>query len=157
MRWIRFAALAFVLHLSWEMAQMSFYRGVADGAWWASVPSCSRAALFDAAVSLAIVASFRPVLKRRPSGPWLWVGMMVVGAALAIAIEKIGIQRGRWAYAEGMPLVPWFRVGLLPTLQMMLIPWVSLWVSAKNQDSDVGGRRMPKPSPPRRAACHSGE
>jgi hypothetical protein len=138
MRWIRFAAVAFVLHLSWEMAQMSFYRGVAHGSWLASVPSCSRAALFDAAVSLAILASFRPVLKRRPSAPWLWVGMMVVGAAVAIAIERIGIQRGRWAYAEGMPLVPWVRVGLLPTLQMMVIPWVSFRLSGRNEDSDVG-------------------
>lgn len=113
---------------------MPLYRGVGDGSWWATIPTCSRAALFDVGVSLAIVAPFRHVARRRPSARGAFSGMLPAGAFVAIAIGKAGVLSGRWAYADSMPLLPWLRVGILPVVQMMLIPWVSFRLALNQRD-----------------------
>jgi hypothetical protein len=56
---------------------------------------------------------------------------MVAGAAIAIVIEKTGVAGGRWACTAGMPTLPGLRLGLLPILQMALIPAVSAWATRR--------------------------
>jgi len=53
MNWLKCAALAFVLHLSWEMADMPLYRGTSARPWWEALLPCARAALFDVVLTLA--------------------------------------------------------------------------------------------------------
>src|SRR6266851_443206 len=65
MRWIRFAALAFIVHLTWEMGQMPLHRGMQDRPGWSTVVPCSRAALFDVALTLAVAMPFVIVGRRR--------------------------------------------------------------------------------------------
>ena len=48
--------------------------------------------------------------------------MTMVGFALAVAMEKYALFSGRWTYDSLMPIIPWLNVGLIPVLQMMLIP-----------------------------------
>jgi hypothetical protein len=40
---------------------------------------------------------------------------------MAVAIEYWALATDRWTYA-GMPLVPYTQIGLLPLVQMLLIP-----------------------------------
>jgi hypothetical protein len=131
MKWVRFSALAFVLHFSWEMAQMPLYRGMGDRPWRATVLPCSRAAVVDVAVTLAVGVPFFLIVRRRPSSLWPWVAMVAAGAVVAIAIEKAGLGGGRWAYAEHMPQVPWLRLGVPPIVQMALIPGLSAWLTLR--------------------------
>ena len=131
MRWVRFAALAFVLHFAWEMGQMPLYRGLQGRPRWSIVVPCSRAALFDVAVTLALGMLFVAVARRRSSSVAPWVLTMAAGAVLAILVEKTGVGGGRWAYTVDMPMLPPLRLGLMPILQMMLIPAVSAWVTLR--------------------------
>jgi hypothetical protein len=113
------------------MGQMPLYRGMQDRPWWLTVVPCARAALFDVAVTLALGILFVAVGGRRSSSVASWVTMMAAGAAIAILVEKTGVGRGRWAYAGEMPKLPPVGLGLMPILQMMLIPAVSAWVALR--------------------------
>jgi hypothetical protein len=131
MRWVRFAAIAFVLHLAWEMGQMPLYRGMQGRPWWSTVVPCARAALFDVAVTLALGILFVAVARPRSSSVTAGVAMVAAGAAIAILVEKTGVGRGRWAYTGDMPKLPPLGLGLMPMLQMMLIPAVSAWLALR--------------------------
>jgi hypothetical protein len=131
MRWTRFAALAFVLHLAWEMGQMPLYRGMQDRPWWSTVATCSRAAIFDVALTLAVAMPFVMGGRRRSTSMWPWVAMIAAGAAVAIVVEKAGVGGGRWAYDADMPTLPGVRLGILPIVQMMLIPAASASVTLR--------------------------
>ena len=104
---------------------MPLYRGIGDAPWSASLPTCSRAALVDVAVSLVIAAPFFQLLRRRPSARWPWAAMIGAGAVIAIVMEKGGLLAGRWDYSQRMPLLPWLDVGMMPVVQMALIPCLS--------------------------------
>ena len=129
MRWIRFAIVAFVLHFSWEMAQMRFYRGIGDRPWLSTVPACSRAALFDVALTFAAGFPFLLMTRQRRSFMWPWAAIVAAGALLAIIVETVGLGGGRWSYTPGMPTLPGSRLGILPILQMTVIPVVTAWVA----------------------------
>jgi hypothetical protein len=133
MRWVRFAVLGFVLHLGWEMGQMPLYRGMQDRPWWSTVVPCARAALFDVAVTLALGILFVAVARRRSSSVAPSVATMLAGAGMAIVVETTGVGGGRWAYTGDMPKVPQLGLGLMPILQMMLIPAVAAWVALRTR------------------------
>lgn len=124
--WLRLLALAFVLHLGWEMAQMDAYREMADRPWPDTLGRCGRAAVFDAFVTLAVAGPFMGRLGRR----WSWFAIAACGLVAGAAIEAVGLRLGRWAYAEAMPTWPLVRLGVLPTLQMAALPVVSAWLAA---------------------------
>ena len=57
---------------------------------------------------------------RRMSVGQIACGVML-GSAIAVAIEVWALASGRWSY-DGMPLVPFTGVGLVPVLQMVILP-----------------------------------
>ncbi len=88
---------------------------------------CLLPALGDGVMILALywlgVAVFRDPL-------WVWARgragyfvLLASGVALAVAIEVQGVHlTSRWGYQETMPRLLWLEVGLLPMLQMALLP-----------------------------------
>jgi hypothetical protein len=46
--------------------------------------------------------------------------VVVGGLFLGIVIEKWALYTGSWAYGALMPIVPWFNIGLTPTIQLAL-------------------------------------
>lgn len=49
--------------------------------------------------------------------------LTLAGVFMAIAIEWVAVHMlERWSYAQAMPLVPGIEVGLIPVLQMVLLP-----------------------------------
>jgi hypothetical protein len=49
--------------------------------------------------------------------------MLTAGLVLAMLVEWVAVYRlGRWAYAERMPIVPGFGIGLVPIAQMIILP-----------------------------------
>ncbi len=57
------------------------------------------------------------------------VSLVLLGAAVAVAVEWWALATERWQYAGAMPIVPFLQVGLLPVLQMTIIPpIVALWL-----------------------------
>jgi len=119
------AALAFVLNLAWEIAQVRQYTiwAAADGktvAW--SLFHCS---VGDAMISLVMFAVAGVVLQRvdwPASRPWTGGAIVVIGTMTYTAwSEWYNVYRaGGWAYTASMPLV--FGIGLSPLLQWLILP-----------------------------------
>jgi hypothetical protein len=121
--------VAVLLNLTWEVAQMQVYafprRGLLIDLVGCLVPS-----LGDGLMTLAIYWSGwlvfgRPVWIMRPGFAGFALAALV-GLVLAVGVEWNALYRtGAWAYGPEMPLVPVLGVGLLPVLQMLLLPPVT--------------------------------
>lgn len=116
------------LHGAWEVAQCRLFydmRGVPP----------TPAALFmigatgaDVVLTLALVALAFLLARRRSVGvtPHVLGALVVLGAGAAILIETLALTLGWWRYSSTMPIIPVGRdIGLLPVLQMALLPSVA--------------------------------
>jgi len=57
-----------------------------------------------------------------------WIILLVVLPLWQAVVEYYSVYTyGRWGYAESMPLV--FGIGLLPVLQMLILPSVAIFLS----------------------------
>lgn len=52
----------------------------------------------------------------------VYIFSAVCGFIIAVIIERYALSTGRWAYNDLMPMIPLLDVGLLPILQMILLP-----------------------------------
>ena len=119
------SALAFVLNLAWEIAQVGLYTiwAEADGlsvAW--ALFHCS---LGDVVIALALFVLAGMVLRRADwpaSRPWTGGVIVVIGAmAFTAWSEWYNVYRaGNWGYTASMPLI--FGIGLSPLLQWLILP-----------------------------------
>ncbi len=119
------SALAFVLNLTWEIAQVRLYTiwAAADGmsvAW--ALFHCS---LGDVVIALAMFALAGMVLWRADwpvSHPWTGGVIVVIGAlAFTAWSEWYNVYRvGNWGYTASMPMI--FGIGLSPLLQWLILP-----------------------------------
>ena len=119
------SALAFVLNLAWEIAQVRLYAiwAAADGmtiAW--SLLHCT---VGDVLIALAMFALAGIALRRADwpaSRPWAGSIIVVIGAmAFTAWSEWYNVYRaGNWSYTAGMPMI--FGIGLSPLLQWLILP-----------------------------------
>ena len=125
------SALAFVLNLTWEIAQVRLYTiwAAADGmsvAW--ALFHCS---LGDVVIALAMFALASMGLWRADwpaSRPWTGGVIVVIGAlAFTTWSEWYNVYRvGNWGYTASMPMI--FSIGLSPLLQWLILPPVMVIV-----------------------------
>ena len=125
------SALAFVLHLTWEIAHVRLYTiwAAADGtevAW--ALLHCT---LGDVVIALAMFALAGIVLWRvdwPASRPWAGGAIVVIGAmAFTVWSEWYNVYRaGNWGYTASMPMI--FGIGLSPLLQWLIVPPVMVSV-----------------------------
>jgi hypothetical protein len=118
------------LHFAWEMLQAPAFMDFAGSTWEGTV-ACFVASLGDLLVAsgayVVTALAFRRL--RWPIEPdWIlpaatWTAL---GVLAAIAFELGALAQGRWAYGPEMPLV--FGIGLLPLLQWIVIPALTLAV-----------------------------
>lgn len=116
------------LHFAWEMLQAPAFEQFAATAWEGTV-RCFVAATGDVLIaSAAYVATALVVwraawpLQRRwvaPAALWLAFGLVIT-----VLFELWALARGRWVYGPAMPLL--FGVGLLPLLQWVVVPLLTL-------------------------------
>lgn len=120
-------AVAFVLNLIWENGHAPFYAGY--NSFRQFLPLVSIASVWDAIITLGIYAGVSAVKR-----DMLWIRKMdlsgvllaiILGLAVAVYIELRALGEGRWGYGSLMPIVPILGVGLLPLLQMMILPLVT--------------------------------
>ena len=52
---------------------------------------------------------------------------MLAGFLIAVHIEQRALETGRWSYGQLMPIIPYVQVGLMPVLQMMILPMAHLY------------------------------
>lgn len=124
---------AFLLNYPWEFLQAPLFRGMATAPHWDAVKFCTGATLGDAVIAsvafwgvAAAAGNRRWIL--RPSTAQV-AGFVVAGLAITLVLEQLATgPLGRWAYAEGMPVVPLLGVGLTPMLQWILLPPLVAWL-----------------------------
>ena len=58
--------------------------------------------------------------------------LCTLGFLWALGIEYHAVMVAhRWSYTSAMPLIPGFAVGVAPLLQMMIVPYISIWIIRK--------------------------
>ncbi len=122
---------ALLLHIPWEFWQVPFFEGMARAPHWAAVKVCTRAAAGDALIA---VLAFLVVAAGARSRTWIlrpsWrsvAAYLAAGLVVTVAIERVSTAWGRWTYGEAMPIVPVLEVGLLPVLQWLVLPPLTVW------------------------------
>ena len=127
-RIITISLVAFALNFVWEMVQMPLFKGMSLGdlqAWLL----CLRSTIGDVATVLSFCGLGRVVFR-----DWDWPGrlsivkalyLLFVGLTFGIYYEITALSAGRWSYTELMPVLPGLEVGLVPLVQMMVLPYFS--------------------------------
>ena len=57
--------------------------------------------------------------------------MAMCGITVAVVIERRALSSGRWVYADAMPLVPALNVGVVPVLQIVVVPPLACGLAAQ--------------------------
>jgi hypothetical protein len=57
--------------------------------------------------------------------------MTVLGFTIAVLIERRALAGSRWVYTDQMPIMPIVNVGLVPVLQLIVLPPVVLWMARR--------------------------
>lgn len=128
--------LSVLINYPWELAQMVFFR------WWGAPWSVGmlaglKAAVGDGLLVLALYAAGCAVFRSRDwilrPGPSAYAFLSVAGGLVAVAMEWHAAAGGPWSYGSLAPMVPVLGVGLMPVVQMMVLPafvayLVRLWL-----------------------------
>lgn len=55
--------------------------------------------------------------------------MLATGLAVGVLVQWTALRTHRWAYASTMPLVPGLQIGLVPIVQMLVLPLLVFWIA----------------------------
>lgn len=127
--------VTFFLHFVWEMWQVPLYVGMSDSDHWSAVLQCTLATIGDGFIALiaysisAFIARDKYWLHKGSAS--IWAVFIISGLAITVFLEVFATNvYGRWQYSELMPIVPVINVGLSPLLQWLIIPPITIWISA---------------------------
>lgn len=121
----RLFLVAVLINYPWEVAQAPLYVGMTSfrAIWW----HCFVASLGDGLLLLGIFATGWLAL-----GRYTWFvhpevqgyGVMVtMGLVIGVAVEWMAVHiLGRWMYTARMSLVPGLALGVVPVVQMLVLP-----------------------------------
>ena len=130
------AIFSFFLNFIWEMWQVPFFLAIPSGPHWAGVVACTQATFGDAAISLVAYWSVAAFARSRR---WILqpslaqIGSFVmVGVVVTIAFETLATGfLERWNYSPLMPTLPILGTGLVPLLQWILLPPLTIWFARR--------------------------
>lgn len=124
----RLAALfviSVLFNFPWEVAQMPLY--VEDGSWFEFALHCVIPSLGD---GLIVMLIFCVGWVARGRSDWAdlpdWAGyalMLITGFSIGMIVEWVGFYGlKRWSYTASMPLLLGPGIGVVPVLQMLILP-----------------------------------
>lgn len=126
-------ATAVLVNYPWEMTQAVLYgpMGTVLQATW----RCFVASLGDGLLVLGIFG-VGWIVYRRPAwiespGPSGYAVMLATGFVIGVAVEWHALSQGRWTYKPAMPLLPGLGVGVVPVVQMLVLPPLIFRLSAR--------------------------
>jgi len=124
---VKLTGIAFILHLIWENTQAPFFAGYQSFS--QHFPMCFVGTIGDVVVTLLILAFMRLLKKDMMETIADFTALAIIGFIVAIGIEQRALLVGSWDYAQVMPVIPWFNVGLLPVIQMTLLLPLSFYLA----------------------------
>lgn len=125
------ASVAFILNFIWEIGQMPWY--VTNPNLWRHLPMCLLATIGDVLIILCLYGLIGLI----QMDLW-WIKeltiynltiLVMAGGLTAIGIEQLALATNQWQYAPTMPLLPLLNVGLLPFLQLILLPPITILIA----------------------------
>jgi hypothetical protein len=126
--------IAVIMNYVWELAQARLYVGLEYSP--AMLWHCFVASLGDGVMVLLILSAGWLTLRR-----WDWfvrpgllgfVVMTVAGFILAVLVEWVAVHiLNRWQYTENMPRLPGVDIGLIPIVQMLILPPLIFRIATK--------------------------
>ena len=129
--------LAFVLNFVWEIGQAFLYSPHYVG-WIGLIMVHLRASIGDVLIVCIIILLdaiiFRSLFMYRNGDLKRLLIIAIIGFIFAVLVEKYALITGRWSYGPMMPIIPFFHVGLLPILQMIVIPVSIVAIVKKKKD-----------------------
>lgn len=137
---------ALVLNFIWEMVQMPLFENMAFGDQHAII-ICFYATLGDVAIILIFYLGGSVIFRT-----WEWISSLttprliflaIVGLLAAIYFETDALRTGRWQYSKWMPLIPGTDIGIVPLIQLMILPGLSYKLALrrcgkKPENFDIG-------------------
>lgn len=144
----RWAVLALVLHLIWEIGQLPFYTSWDEanaGRIALYVGHCVLGDVMIATLAYLVVA----LAWRQADWPRhrFWTGglmLIAMGLGYTVFSEWHNVYRtGSWAYSKAMPLI--YGIGITPLLQWLIVPGVMLVLIKRTRN---GRRRQKSPAAP---------
>lgn len=142
MAFLRFLFSLFIvataLHFGWEISQMGYYSfsGVTLSEYGGFVKDHWIVAAKDGLITVALYLLVGMLVKnagwgKRFSSKRLMF-LVVLGFLWAVGIEYYATEVAhRWVYAPAMPIIPIINVGMTPVLQMVIIPFFSIFLTRK--------------------------
>ena len=134
LRFVLIYGIALGLNYVWEMLQMPFYQQMT----FTDVGSylmCLKASFGDANIVIAIYGLGLLLFRhwRWPLGmtPWKATYLIATGGITAILIEHSALKGDRWSYSSLMPLLPLLGTGLIPFLQLIILPYLSYAIACR--------------------------
>lgn len=131
---LRISVYVFLLNFIWEISQMPLYQKHTQGL-GNFIYVHIKASLGDMLIFLLIYIPGVFLFKNRR---WFlkaniskYFAASSFGFVLAVAVEKYALSTGRWAYNDLMPIIPFFKVGLSPIAQMIILPVATLFLLNK--------------------------
>lgn len=126
-------AVGVLVNYPWELAQSPLYADMDDVQ--VVLRQCFVAALGDGVLMLAVFVLGAIVFRRSDwfvqPGARGYAVMLAAGLMIGVLVEWLGIHVARrWAYAPNMPLIPGINIGLVPVMQMLVLPPVCFRIVA---------------------------
>lgn len=122
---------SFLVNFVWEMWQVPYYQGMAAAPHAEAIRLCTQASLGDGLISLiafwaatALSGARRWYLRLRPGAFSIY---LAAGVAITILMEWLATGPLEWwRYDAAMPRLPLLGTGLLPVLQWLFLPPLTL-------------------------------
>ena len=134
--------ISVLLNFPWEVAQMPLY--VEDGNWLEFALHCVIPSLGDGLIVMLIFCVGWAVQGRSDwtdqPGWAAYALMLTTGFSVAVIVEWLGFYGLiRWSYTASMPLLPGLGIGVVPVLQMLILPPVIFkvtgwWLARRRRD-----------------------
>lgn len=124
---------SFLGNVVWENLQAPLYQGY--GSFWQHFPVCFWGTIGDVVIVLVLYLAITVWYR-----DWYWIKDLslrsvitlgILGLAIGAGIELRALSAAQWAYTPAMPVIPGLGVGLLPVLQMMILPGLTFFLAAK--------------------------
>lgn len=131
---------AFVLNFFWEMLQMPFYENMN----WdlQSTLYCFAASIGDVFMTLVIFFTVGYLTKLRMK--WIEklnfkniIITLSTGLYLSIIVEQFALRLSMWSYTDLMPELPFLNIGIVPILQMLILPLLVFYLSRLTVDFKI--------------------
>lgn len=59
-----------------------------------------------------------------------WLAIILTALILSISIEKYALSEGLLSYTEIAPIMPFFKISLVPVFQLLILFPLTFWISA---------------------------